>query len=338
MTGRRGIVGAGNWILDTVKTIDRWPPEGELAQILSVDRAGGGGPCNVLFDLAALGTDLPLWGAGSLGDDANGAWLQNELAARKIDAAYMRRVSGTETSFTDVMSVGGKRTFFHRGGGNDRFDIADLDAIDVPAKIVYLGYLLLLPGLDAPDAEFGTRAARGLANLRKRGYLTAVDLVSGSPEKFMSVVPPSLPHTDIFVINEIEAGYLLGAAIRRADGSLDDGLLRQAAGKLLELGVRELAAIHFPEGSVAVARSGEYCEMASCDVAKSEIVGTNGAGDAFFAGLLYAYHEGKSLPDMLRYASASARFNLRHPTANLGAPTLAEIEAYIASPGFPVPR
>ena len=54
MTGRRGIVGAGNWILDTVKTIDRWPPEGELAQILSVDRAGGGGPCNVLFDLAAL--------------------------------------------------------------------------------------------------------------------------------------------------------------------------------------------------------------------------------------------------------------------------------------------
>ena len=61
-------------------------------------------------------------------------------------------------------------------------------------------------------------------------------------------------------------------------------------------------------------------------------------GDAFFAGLLYAYHEGKSLPDMLRYASASARFNLRHPTANLGAPTLAEIEAYIASPGFPVPR
>ena len=89
---------------------------------------------------------------------------------------------------------------------------------------------------------------------------------------------------------------------------------------------------------MAVARSGEYCEMASCDVAKSEIVGTNGAGDAFFAGLLYAYHEGKDLPDMLRYASASARFNLRHPTANLGAPSLAEIEAYIASPGFPVPR
>ena len=92
------------------------------------------------------------------------------------------------------------------------------------------------------------------------------------------------------------------------------------------------------EGSVAAAKSGEYCEMPSCDVPKQEIVGTNGAGDAFFAGLLYAFHEGRSLPEMLQYASASARFNLRHPTANLGAPALSELEAYLASPGFPTAR
>ena len=107
MTGRRGIVGAGNWILDTVKTIDRWPPEGELAQILSVDRAGGGGPCNVLFDLAALGTDLPLWGAGSLGDDANGAWLLNELAASRFARELNRH-------FAPPFSAGARSHSMHR--------------------------------------------------------------------------------------------------------------------------------------------------------------------------------------------------------------------------------
>lgn len=324
---RRGIVCAGNWLIDTVKTLDRWPPEGELAQVLQIDRAAGGA-CNLLFDIAKLQAGVPLWGCGCIGDDDGGRWLLSELDRLKITSA-LRTVPGGETAGTDVMSVGGKRTFFYNAGCNRLFSAEDLAGLDVPAKIVYLAYILLLPLLDEPDAEFGTCGARALAALRQKGYLTAVDLVSAAPEKFMKIVPPALPYMDIFVINEVEAGNLCGMQLRKADGTLAEDLLEKAARKLLDLGVHELAAIHYPEGCVAVTRQGEFCNMPSCPMAKKDIVGTNGAGDAFFAGLLYAYHEGKSLPDMIRYASASARFNLRCATANGGAPTLKELETFL---------
>ena len=327
---RRGIVCAGNWLIDTVKTLDRFPPEGELAQVLRTDRAAGGA-CNLLFDLAKLQAGLPLWGCGCVGDDHGGRWLLSELDRLNINSDCMRTVPGGETAGTDVMSVGGKRTFFYNAGCNRLFTTEDLAGIDVPAKIVYLAYILLLPALDAPDAEYGTCAARALAGLQQKGYLTAVDLVSAAPERFMEIVPPALPHMDIFVINEVEAGNLCNMKLRKDDGSLDEPLLEKAARKLLELGVHKLAAIHYPEGCVAATAEGEFSVMPSCPMEKKDIVGTNGAGDAFFAGLLYAYHEGKTLPEMLRYASASARFNLRHATANGGAPTLTELEDFLKS-------
>ena len=40
---KRGIIGAGNWIQDRVKTIDRWPGEGNLCNITKEVFAHGGG-------------------------------------------------------------------------------------------------------------------------------------------------------------------------------------------------------------------------------------------------------------------------------------------------------
>ena len=109
---KKGIIGAGNWIQDRVKTIDRWPGEGNLCNILREEAAPGGGPANVLFDLSAADPSLPLYAAGRLGSDAEGDYMMNEIIRRGIDASNMIRTSG-RTSYTDVMSGEGKRTFFH---------------------------------------------------------------------------------------------------------------------------------------------------------------------------------------------------------------------------------
>ena len=69
---KKGIIGAGNWLVDTVKTLDRFPKEGELCNIKSIEIGGGGGPCNVLFDLAAMTDKIPLYAAGMIGNDSNG--------------------------------------------------------------------------------------------------------------------------------------------------------------------------------------------------------------------------------------------------------------------------
>ncbi len=326
---RRGILAAGNWMVDHLKTIDRWPAEGELCRIVAEEQCGGGGPCNLLHDLAALGIDLPLFAAGLLGEDAGGEYLLESLRRHRIDTRYMRRTRRVPTSYTDVMTGNGKRTFFCNNGANALLDVEDLAIPSLPLKIFYLGYLLLLDKLDAADPEFGTRGARVLHGMREAGLITAVDLVSDAGERFLAVVPPALPHTDILVINEIEAGHLLGKSLRRPDGRLCADRLPDAGDKLLNLGVRQLAVIHFPEGSYAAAANGERRYNPSCRMERREIVGTNGAGDAFFAGLLYGLHEELSLDDALKFAAAAARFNLRNASATGGAPTLAMLTGYL---------
>ena len=193
---RNGIIGSGNWINDKVKTLDRWPGVGNLCNIVSIISAAGGGPANVLFDLAAADKDLPLYAHGLVGKDSEGDTLIAEAKQRNIDVRYLKQVDGVSTSFTDVMSAEGKRTFFHCRGANAELDYEDFTDIDVPAKFFYLGYLLLLDKLDRPDPEYGTVAGKVLNLMRQKGYKTIVDLVSEAPERFRSIVIPALPYID----------------------------------------------------------------------------------------------------------------------------------------------
>ena len=57
---RAGLLAAGNWIIDHVKIIDRFPEQDTLASILSRSRGTGGSPYNVLVGLAKLGAAFPL--------------------------------------------------------------------------------------------------------------------------------------------------------------------------------------------------------------------------------------------------------------------------------------
>ena len=327
MTQRRGIIAAGNWIVDQVKSIDRWPGEGNLCNILRQEVSGGGGACNVLFDLAAMNCDIPLFAAGRIGEDDAGEWLRKEVEKRGIHAGWLKRTEGVPTSYTDVMSGGGKRTFFHCRGANARLDVEDFSGPLPAAKIFYLGYLLLLDRLDAPDAEFGTRGARLLAERLAEGYETVVDFVSEAPEKFRTGVRAALPYVDTLVINELEAGNAFSVRIRRDDDSLDWQALIRTARRFLEAGVRKWVVIHYPEGACLASAGGELLRVKSYPVEK--IVGTNGAGDAFCAGILYALHEDWPILEALQLANASAVFNLRSPTASGGAVSIAALKRYI---------
>ena len=331
---RKGILGAGNWIIDKVKTIDRWPGEGNLCNIIAEKRGGGGGPCNVLFDIAAIDPSVPLYAAGRIGDDDDGAFLLKEIARHGIDARYIRKSTTASTSYTDAMSGNGKRTFFHCRGANAEFVPADLDDVDVPARFFYLGYLLLLDGLDADDAEYGTAGARLLANMSAKGYENVVDFVSEAPEKFRRIITPSLKYIDMLIINEVEAACCYGKELRREDGSLDYAGLVPAAQSLLDGGVRKLVVIHFPEGAVGLEKGGKPIYVPSCKVATSEIVGSTGAGDAYAAGVLYALHQGMSLREAMDIGSASSRFNLLSATATDGAVPLATMREYLSTCSF----
>ena len=72
---RTGILAGGNFIIDHVKLIDRYPQQDMLAFIHGETSSNGGGPYNVLKDLAAMLVSYPLEAAGLVGDDPNGLGL-----------------------------------------------------------------------------------------------------------------------------------------------------------------------------------------------------------------------------------------------------------------------
>ena len=84
-SNRRGFLAGGNWIIDQVKIIDSYPALEQLANIRSQHQGTGGSPYNILLNLAKLGVEFPLFGAGLVGKDALGQSILEDCAKHKID-------------------------------------------------------------------------------------------------------------------------------------------------------------------------------------------------------------------------------------------------------------
>lgn len=333
ISARQGIACAGNWVVDNVKIINIWPEEGQLATIVSQSRGGGGAPYNVLVDLALMGAPFPLTAIGVLGRDPEGDAIEEHIRSLNITPRF-RRADCLHTSFTDVMTVRdtGQRTFFHNRGPNAEFCPDDIPWDDLNARIFHLGYLLLLERMDAEDPEFGSGAARALAEGRSRGIITSVDVVSESGDRYQAVCRPALPHTDYLICNEVEAGNIAGVDIRKGR-YLDVDALPRVARTLLSMGVNEAVVIHAPEGGYALEATGEEAFCPSLTLPDGFIAGTVGAGDAFAAGFLYALHEGWSMERRLHLGACAAAASLSQPDTTSGMRPLADVLALGAQYG-----
>ncbi len=326
---RNGILAGGNWIVDQVKTVDVFPQRETLANILTQSQGGGGSPYNLVVNLAKLGAKIPLEAVGLVGKDALGKYILDDLKQHKIDARQIQTITKAPTSYTDVMTEvdTGRRTFFHCRGANALWNGKGLDFKKSKAKIFHLGYLLLLDAIDESDKKYGTRGAALCAAAQKAGLKTSIDCVSEDSDRFAEIVSPILPHTDYCIVNELEAGKTTGFTIRRENGTLDTVALRHAAGALLQLGVKELVCVHFPEGGFARARGGEDYWQPSLKLPQKHIQGTAGAGDAFCAGMLMGIHEGWEIQRSLFTAVCAAAANLSDSTCTGGMKKLRSVLA-----------
>jgi sugar/nucleoside kinase (ribokinase family) len=292
MTRESGIISAGNWVIDFVKILDAWPTEGNLANVLDIQKGTGGAPFNVLIALAKLKTGIPLQGVGIIGRDAEGVFVLRHCQSFGIDTSQMIQSDTAGTSYTDVMTVQstGNRTFFHYRGANALLSNEHFHWEHLHGKILHLGYLLLLDKLDAPDREYGTKSARLFRDAQQAGLITSLDIVSEMSDRYKTLVPPALKYTDYLFINELEAGRTTGHLIRRGN-HLDELGLYASAQALLNMGVRKAVILHFPEGAYWFSAKGEKFYQKSLSLPESYIKGTVGAGDAFCAGVLCGIHE-----------------------------------------------
>lgn len=322
---RNGIICAGNWIVDIIHDIPVWPDKSDLVQITAQTIGVGGGAANVTFDLAAIEVDYPVVPMGLVGQDLYGDTVVQACRAAGLQVDYLRCVDGTKTAHTHVMNVrGNSRTFFYFGGVNDLLDADSLPVAliaDLRPRIFYLGYLNLLPRLDAIGPDGRTGAADLLAQARGAGMMTCVDLVSSRSESYQQTVLGTLPEIDWLLLNEVEAARATDITI---DGEVDRENLSRAADRLLRGGLRQGCIVHTPRLSLWKTATQEIWFDVD-PIPEAEIISPVGAGDAFAAGVLHGLHESWSAQDSIALGHKVASACLRLPTASGGLPPLSAL-------------
>ena len=324
---KKGICCAGNIIVDITYPIATWPKQNELTHITEgITNSTGGSVCNTITDLARLDPEMHLVASGFAGHDAEGDFVLAEMGKYKnIDLAQVKRDG--RTSFTAVMSNNQtkERTFFQHAGANAYYGEDDIDWDNLDVNIFHIGYILLLPALDQPDDEYGTKMARLLHKAQTKGFKTSIDVVSESGDRFCKLVPPALKYTDYCVINELEAQETTGVLLRDEDGKLHTENMPEALKKMKEMGVSTWAVIHCPEIGCGIDENGQYHEFKSLTLPKGYIKGTVGAGDAFCAGILYSAEKQLTMPEALKVGACAAAASLSEVSASDGVKTAAEV-------------
>lgn len=309
---RRGVLTAGTWCVDNNKTLERFPVEDTMSVYVEIDRQGGGSGCNMAIDLKKLDPSFHVETMGIVGDDDDGRFLAAQCDEYGIERAHLQLIAGGATPFTDCLNSeeSGKRTHLFFPGVANVLSPEHFDFSTTRARILHLG----LPGahkiMDAPWRADSTGWAPVLRAARQAGLQTNLELVSTTRDKIRHFGRSCLPHLDLLIVNDYEIGAV--ADIETRDGTRTRvSRVTDALKAVFEYGPLTLAVAHFPEGAIAVTRDGTVTRIGSVAIPDDAIVGVNGAGDAFAAGVLYGWHEGRAIDDALRLGHACAAASMR---------------------------
>jgi len=232
----KGILFAGNLIIDYIKIIDKYPATGMLSNIYSSRRCIGGCAANTSVDISKIDSSVPVKVIGMIGDDENGEYILSVLRNNNIDVKGIIKSNLLPTSFT-----------FHARGANAGLAYKHIGFKKISADIFHIGYALLLDSLDAEDSEYGTVMAKTLAEAKKNGLKTSIDVVSENSKRFVRIVTPSLKYCDYLIINEVEASRISGIPARGGSGKIINDNIKRICSGMFDRGVKEITAIHSPE-------------------------------------------------------------------------------------------
>lgn len=322
---RKGITVAGSLIADVFYKIDTYPKEGMLVNVRGQEGFMGG-TGNMIQDLAKMDPELPVTVSAIVGCDDRGEMLMRKLEEYpniRTDQIVREGLS----SVTMVMNAQDtkQRTFFFLPEASDRYDINCVDWDKLDSEIFHLEYLLLMKRVDEEDPEYGTHGARILHEAREHGMKTSIDIVSEQSDRAKRIVTSALKYTDYCAVNEIEAEGITGVDLTSSEEALKNNA-EKALRKLAELGVARWAVVHSPAyGFGYDCEQDRFAALPSFHLPDGYIKGTNGAGDAYCSGILYAAQRGDSLEEAMYMAAACAACSLSEENGSDGVHTWQEI-------------
>ncbi|HEX9889481.1 MAG TPA: ribokinase [Nitriliruptorales bacterium] len=298
------IVSVGALVVDLTFWAARRPGPGETLLGTRFEEFLGGKGFNQAIAAARLGADVTM--VGAVGQDGYGDRFLAALAADHVATDAIARVAqGTGvgqplvTDDGEVAIVGIPRANGHVSAATVAAAaqaIADADALLVQCEV---------------PIEASVHAAR-LA--RAAGARVVVNPAPAGPE---GIALADL--ADLLIVNEVEAGMLLGSTSGDAEAAAKAVHERFGCPVVVTLGARG-ALYH--DGTTA-----------SVDAHRVTTVDPTGAGDAFVAGFTVATLQGRAPDQALRFANAVGACAVQVAGAEPSMPALEQVEELLLAAG-----
>jgi sugar/nucleoside kinase (ribokinase family) len=293
---------AGIIVLDEVFRVEEFPePDGKV-EAKGFFVVNGGCAANAAVAIARLGGRAALAGpmGGPAGEDANGDRVLQAFAREKLDTTHCQRIDGYATALSAIfVDAKGDRTIVTYR--NERIATAvpaDPDAIVAGADAVLADNRF--PIFVRPVCEAGRR--------RKIPVVLDGDKATVEDDPLFRICS-----------HVVFSSECLRTTTGVAD--LAEGLKRIARHSDAFL------AVSNGPGDIVVLDRGV---LRTVPVFHIRAVDTLGAGDALHGGFVLALAEGRNTDEALRFGSAVAGIKCSRIGGSAGAPTRAEVEAFLA--------
>lgn len=278
---------------------------------------GGGTGANTAAALGRLG--VPVYFAGTIGDDGYGRFIRQDLAAAGVDVSGMLTHPDAYTpTVIALIQPDGERWLVvwpSSGGAPAFFDPDDLDVERIRSAA-----WLHTTGMCLRASPIREAVLAAMSEARAAGVPVSIDLnlrleLWGWADDMRAVVERAIDRADV----------VFGAGVDEIMPTAGADSVEQAA-RVLSAGARTVVARMGAQGACAVTAQGDVLHAPAYPV---HMVNTLGAGDAFDAGFVAARVNGLSLLDSLRWGNAAAALTVMHPSAR-GDLSRAAIEAIVA--------
>jgi len=267
----------------------------------------GGNGANATYVLASLGAAPALCSA--IGRDPLGAIAQGWLEDGGVDTDLLLQHATAATATTTVIADAERnRQSFHHPGATAIFSIDD-----VPTGRFEAADVLLITGYQLLEGWRPEGMAEALQQAAQAGVTTLLDIgpaIDDPPT--LSELTPMLPDMTYLLANAYELRMCVGTES-----------IEEAARQVVDQGAQHVVVKRGAEGAALCGPDRSCVQVPGFDV---DVHSTVGAGDAFNAGLIHGLQEGRSVPEAIRFANATAALVVAAPEGVLGAPDSYAVE------------
>lgn len=293
------VVGSAN--VDLVANVSKMPRKGETVIGSDFNQITGGKGANQAVAIARLGGKVAM--IGKVGNDDFGHKLISGMKLDHINTKFIGKIDGVPTGVALItVDEKGENSIIVIPGANYQVLEEDIEG----AKGLIENSHVVMTQLEIPmdTVRYTLKISKG------KGKYTILN-----PAPAQIIDREIIENVDLLTPNETELEILSGVTIKEEED------IKRAVDKLISFGVKELIITLGEKGSI-YANDTTFKKYPSYKVTP---VDTTGAGDSFNAAIAVGLSQGKSIDEVIDFASKVGALTVTKRGAQSSLPYLEEV-------------